>query len=76
MQSIIPEESSKENSSESGSNNTSTFKERLVKDIQAHSLTSIVKIRLRHDLYQMFYNKYSVQTFEQNQVRLHSSLWK
>ena len=33
MQGIIPEESSKENSSESGSNNTTNFKERLVKDI-------------------------------------------
>ena len=62
--SVIPEESSKENSSESGSNNTSTFKERLVKDIHAHSLNSILKIRLRNDLYQLFYNKYSVQTVE------------
>jgi hypothetical protein len=56
----IPEESSKENSSESGSNGTTGFKEKLVKDINAHSLNSIMKIRLRGDLYQMFYNKYSV----------------
>lgn len=33
MQSVIQEESSKENSSESGSNNTSNVKERLVKEI-------------------------------------------
>ena len=69
MQSVIQEESSKENSSESGSNTTSNVKERLVKEIQAHSLNQIVKIRLRHDLFQLFINKYSVQTFEQNQVR-------
>ena len=49
--SVIVEESSKENSSESGSNNASTFKDRLVKDIHAHSLNSIIKIRLRNDLY-------------------------
>ena len=38
MQSVIQEESSKENSSESGSNSTSNVKERLVKEIHAHSL--------------------------------------
>lgn len=64
MQAVIQEESSKENSSESGSNSTQNTKDRLVKDIHAHSLTSIVKIRLRHDLYQLFYNKYSIQTFD------------
>jgi hypothetical protein len=38
MQRVIQEESRKENSSESGSNNTSNIKERLVKEIQANPM--------------------------------------
>lgn len=70
---IIVEESSKENSSDSSGN--TTFKDKLVKEIGTHTLGSILRAKMRPELYQIFLNKYGVQTFEQNQVRLTDSAY-
>lgn len=59
---VIPEESSKENSSESSSQ--SAYKDKLVKEIQNHTLAEILKVRMKQQTFQLFYFKYSVQTFE------------
>jgi hypothetical protein len=61
-QRVIPEESSKENSSESSTQ--SQYKEKLIKEIHSRTLSEILKVRLKHELFQLFYFKYSVQTFE------------
>ena len=62
QQRVIPEESSKENSSDSSS--LSTYKDKLVKEIQNHTLGEILKARMKEETFKLFYFKYSVQTFE------------
>ena len=46
---VIPEESSKENSSESSTN--SSYKEKLVKEIQKNTLGEILKVRMKQETY-------------------------
>lgn len=55
-------EESKENSSDSSDN--CLLKDKIIREIHLHSLAVILKERLRPELYQIFFNKYSVSTFE------------
>ena len=57
-------EESKENSSDSSGN--STLKDKIVKQIQSHTLAVVLKAIMRPELYSIFFNKYSVSTFEAN----------